>query len=209
MKETHHGPRRRAAAVAAFGLVEPSEGAQALLQAWFDRQSPVAIVQQDLSILATNAACAQLLSTGDEIRVQDGRLACQQEAHSEALRAAVSSIGASPILWTCPAKQIGQFWVMRVESLSTTTTTAVSITMNTTAKPAQRIWADLSIPFQLTRSERRMAQLLYEGLSVSDAAEQMQITVETARTHIRRLYQKTGAVSREKLHGLLTPFQSQ
>ena len=53
-----------------------------------------------------------------------------------------------------------------------------------------------------------MARYLFEGQTATELAVTMGITVETARTYIRRIYLKTGASSREKLHSVLTPFQT-
>ncbi|MFN2425502.1 MAG: helix-turn-helix transcriptional regulator [Candidatus Binatia bacterium] len=49
--------------------------------------------------------------------------------------------------------------------------------------------------FHLTVAEARVAQLLVSGQSVSESADLLQIQLTTARTHVRRLLEKTGAKS--------------
>ena len=50
----------------------------------------------------------------------------------------------------------------------------------------------LAKTFGFTRAEARLSQLLASGNRVEDAAEQLGITVNTARTHVRRMLDKTG-----------------
>ena len=45
--------------------------------------------------------------------------------------------------------------------------------------------------YKLTRKEAMFATKLYEGKSVEKAAEELSITYETARTHLRRIFSKT------------------
>jgi DNA-binding CsgD family transcriptional regulator len=50
--------------------------------------------------------------------------------------------------------------------------------------------------YRLTPREAAVAEKLFEGKSVAKAAEELTITYETARTHLRRVFSKTG-VSRQ------------
>ena len=50
----------------------------------------------------------------------------------------------------------------------------------------------LAKAFGFTGAEARLAQLLASGNRVEDAADQLNITVNTARTHVRRMLDKTG-----------------
>jgi DNA-binding CsgD family transcriptional regulator len=52
--------------------------------------------------------------------------------------------------------------------------------------------------FGLTRAEARLAMRLTEGLSLDDAAEKLGMRLNTARTHLRSIFSKTG-VSRQGL----------
>jgi DNA-binding CsgD family transcriptional regulator len=47
--------------------------------------------------------------------------------------------------------------------------------------------------YQLTPAEARLMALLAEGKSVTEASEELAVTVNTIRTHLKRLFQKTGA----------------
>jgi DNA-binding CsgD family transcriptional regulator len=53
--------------------------------------------------------------------------------------------------------------------------------------------------YTLTPREAAVADKLFEGRSVAKAAEELAITYETARTHLRRVFSKTGASRQTEL----------
>ncbi len=57
--------------------------------------------------------------------------------------------------------------------------------------------------YQLTPAEAKLAELLSLGRSVSDAARELGITINTARTHLKHLYSKTGTSRQSELVRLL------
>lgn len=63
---------------------------------------------------------------------------------------------------------------------------------------------DLAIAFGLTRGEKRLAELVAGGLGLKEAAETLGITRNTVRTHMKRVYAKTGVHSQADLVRLLS-----
>jgi DNA-binding CsgD family transcriptional regulator len=57
--------------------------------------------------------------------------------------------------------------------------------------------------YQLTAAESRLAELLMQGETVVGAAERLGISHNTARTHLQRIYQKTGTKHQSGLVRLL------
>jgi len=57
------------------------------------------------------------------------------------------------------------------------------------AQPSAEIVAGL---FQFTPAETRLALLLAQGIRLEGAAAQLKITMNTARTHTRRMLDKAG-----------------
>ena len=57
----------------------------------------------------------------------------------------------------------------------------------------------LAIFFGLTPAEAQLAQALCQGLSVSDIAAQLSVSVHTARTHLRNIFNKVGVHSQHAL----------
>lgn len=77
------------------------------------------------------------------------------------------------------------------------------------AHPEARIdYVDLREPFGLTVTENRIALLLLDGLSVTEIAKSRGASVETVRSHVRAIYEKTGSSSREVLFSRLRHFQA-
>ena len=63
--------------------------------------------------------------------------------------------------------------------------------------------------FDLTPSEARLASQIATGISLDQCAAQLGITLETARTHLKRVFSKTGTSRQgELIHLLLSSLQS-
>ena len=68
------------------------------------------------------------------------------------------------------------------------------------AQPSQELVRRL---FGLTRMEAQLAMLLTEGLTLDEAAEQMNVRRNTARTHLRSIFCKTGVTRQTMLVRLM------
>ena len=62
--------------------------------------------------------------------------------------------------------------------------------------------------FGLTKSESRLAKLIADGRSLPEICEEMEITVNTARTHLKRVFAKTDTSRQTELLKLLSGFPS-
>jgi DNA-binding CsgD family transcriptional regulator len=60
--------------------------------------------------------------------------------------------------------------------------------------------------FGLTKSESRLAKLIADGSSLPEICEAMEITVNTARTHLKRIFAKTDTSRQTELLKLLSGF---
>ncbi|RZJ01350.1 MAG: LuxR family transcriptional regulator [Brevundimonas sp.] len=180
-----------------------------LLAQWFQVWgAPAFMVSTDLTLIAANAEGRRLLDEHGDIRLSEGRLWLSHMAQMDTFRAFLAGLGDAPKVWPVARSDEEGFWVLRAHRLTGTAGTAFSLVLTDSAAPPARFWADLSVPFLLTPAEERVARYLFEGQTATELAMTMGITVETARTYIRRIYLKTGASSREKLHSVLTPFQT-
>ena len=66
--------------------------------------------------------------------------------------------------------------------------------------------ADLEQAFGLTRTEARVARHLFCGHTAEETADDLKVSLDTVRTHIKRAYAKLGVSSREHFFHKLTPF---
>ncbi|MBL8291281.1 MAG: helix-turn-helix transcriptional regulator [Bryobacterales bacterium] len=57
--------------------------------------------------------------------------------------------------------------------------------------------------YGLTRREAAVAAKLADGVAVEELAKQLGIRYETARTHLRRIYEKTGTSRQSELVSLV------
>lgn len=180
-----------------------------LLTHWFQTWgTPAFLILADLSLIAANSEGRRILDVHGDIRVSDGRLWLPHPSDMERFRAFLLSVQDAPKVWPLARSDEEGFWVLRIQRMTTPDfPVAFSLLLTSSARQQTRFWADLSVPFLLTPAEDRVARHLFEGHTASELAVEMGITIETARTYIRRIYQKTGASSREKLLSALAPFQ--
>ena len=69
-------------------------------------------------------------------------------------------------------------------------------------------YVDLDIAFNLTRSEHRVLLQLADGRSAEEAARNLGVATETARSHIRQIYAKLNVSSREELFSRIRPHRA-
>lgn len=69
------------------------------------------------------------------------------------------------------------------------------------------LFADFRGVYGLTESESQAALALFRGQTVVEIAKDRNVSVDTVRTQVRKLYAKIGAQSREKLFKMLMPFR--
>ena len=58
--------------------------------------------------------------------------------------------------------------------------------------------------YRLTLAEARVAIMIYGGDTVADAARRLRVSRNTVKTHLRRVYQKTGISRQAQLFQLMT-----
>jgi DNA-binding CsgD family transcriptional regulator/PAS domain-containing protein len=80
------------------------------------------------------------------------------------------------------------------------TPTPMAVALITDPERQRPVSTDLLVQmYKLTPKETAIAAKLSEGKSIEQAAEEMAITCETARTHLRRIFSKTGTSRQTEL----------
>ncbi len=82
-------------------------------------------------------------------------------------------------------------------------TPAVVVFVTDPESKPERLPRTLARLYQLTTAESRLAELLMQGETVVRAAAQLGISHNTARTHLQRIYQKTGTTHQSDLVRIL------
>ena len=178
--------------------------------AYFDHQAatsrtPVMLVGADLDVLWTNAAALGLSSRRCQISLGDDRLILSPSRHEDGLRAFLAEMGEDPGAWVFDADEA---WLVRVDPISPADAPpAWLLTWQLMDGEDRYLWADLGAHLNLTPSETRILRSLLDGSSVDETAAQLSISVQTARTHVRRIYAKLDVSNREQLFAVALPYR--
>jgi DNA-binding CsgD family transcriptional regulator/PAS domain-containing protein len=166
-------------------------------------------------VLHANAAGNELLAEGDALRARNGRLSPSDLAAASALSLALEAAGNG----TLPsgdsghgialAGQGGDHFAMHLLPLvggrkrADGAAAAVFVQRTTQAMIAPDL---VGRAFGLTPAEQRVLAHIVEAGSVAEAAERLRVSETTVKTHLHRVFSKTGTARQADLVKLLTGF---
>ncbi len=156
-------------------------------------------------VMFVDEGAARLLDEGDGLKVARGRLTGVKEREALCLsrlllRAGVRGARSSAEAPPCGAMKVerrgGSLHLIVMPPTEATARTgiphdAVVYLRNPAHPPASRALA-LQQLFALTPTESRLADLLLAGKIICEVADEMRITKETARYHLKHVFSKTG-----------------
>lgn len=155
------------------------------------------LVSEELEVCWINAAALTLAARPGVFSVASGRLILPVRAQEEDFLAFLVKLK-GPGVWRLRTGE-GR-WLIRAEPIAPPEAPrAFLLSLHPMDAADRYLWADLSGGTGLTPSEARVVRLLAEGLRLDDAAARLEISVQTARTHVRRSYLKLGVASREEM----------
>jgi DNA-binding CsgD family transcriptional regulator/PAS domain-containing protein len=173
----------------------------------------IILVDERLTILHTNGRAQQMLELGDPIVKVSGRLTLREEMSHNALSAAVGASqvktggrssgiptrrndGSLLLVHTFPLKgrAIRNNIAMRA-------TTAVIVASS--AGPIDLDSEALALLYDLTPAETRIVGYLVDGLNMSEIAVRLGVAPSTVKTHVLRIYEKTGTHRQAELAALM------
>ncbi len=199
---------RRAAAIAR--ILENSVARAATFEAALDATRAGAIlVGDDMRIIHANSAAEEMLGRGDPIHVSNGRLRLTAELMPGHLDAAVSAASDGPGAIGrqgigIPARRgdgtplVTHVMPLEMRQGGRAGADAVVFVADTGgAEPAPS--ESLELLYGLTPAETRAFELVTSGQSSEAIAHAMGIATSTLRTHLLRVYDKTGRHSRTGL----------
>jgi DNA-binding CsgD family transcriptional regulator len=162
------------------------------------------VINRDWEIKWANALARALISNSDPIEVVDGSLRfCNRDGGRTLMRVFDDSRGeGEEVAIPIPAKS-GVF-IARLSSLAMR-----HYDLLLTIEPVRqkRSFARFDLLFSLTESEYRVALNLLDGRNAVESAKSLSVSVETTRTHIKRIYSKTATNTREGLLSKLSIFE--
>jgi DNA-binding CsgD family transcriptional regulator len=206
------------------------ETERGLLRDIFD-QTGVGIVLLDKSgaVITENSRAAAILRRGGPIRVDQGQLRAPEtgddRALQQAIRHSVDRFDSSHFDGQ-PGGDVLSLWgrldgnsaqPMRVLIVPAEPAQVLTPSSRTTAAivhiidPAAAPRLDrptLRRVFSLSKTEAEVASHLASGLSAAEVAEQLHVSLHTVRSHLKKLFQKTGTTQQSALVSLILRFQT-
>lgn len=191
-------------------LPSPAIPARSEASPYFDHRAatgrtPEMLVGAELNILWVNAAALALTARRGEVSVGDNRLILSPRCQEDGLRAFLANLGEATGVW---ALQADEAWLVRAEPIVPVDRRPAWLLTWQAMKQADRyLWADIEVHLRLTPSETRILRSLLDGRSVEETAARLSVSIQTARTHIRRIYAKLGVSNREQLFAVALPYR--
>lgn len=166
-------------------------------------------VKSDLSVVHANQAGHQMINSGGPLRFCNGILRAKNKQASIALRDAVRSPTAAASAPTSSgfirldnddgdAPIVAYVKVLTVPA-GHSTLPSEPVASIFIAQPQRKSTAwthSFASAFRLTRAEQRVLDLILDGETLAGTAARLGIAISTARTHLRKIFEKSG-VSRQ------------
>ena len=161
--------------------------------------APVIMVDPKQRIVHSNTAGRELLTEGKTLSSVRGMLTAGDSRKQESLRQATSApdLDARSLML---ASDEGPLTIATVLPLTSGLRAAharplsasAAVFVHSQSSFGDNLLTALAAAFGLTGAEARVLAALLEGLSVADTAARHQISVNTLRWHLKRLFEKTG-----------------
>ncbi len=177
------------------------------LQHWAENHAaPMLLITSDLTVLWCNTAAQTFRDRWPTIGVDAGRLFLAERSRTNALRDHIATIELAAVAWVCDLAETR--FIFRIEPVRPEgQDSAYLVTIQPMDDAERYLWADMAAAFGLTVSENRVVRRLISGQSVEALARDLSISIETVRTHVRRVYAKLGVNGREQLFSAVLPYR--
>lgn len=169
---------------------------------------PSCIGDRNGRLLWLNEALADTLADNDLCRLDGSDLVFLDDNQHTRFLEFLAGLDSSPKAFLARNGKDQNHLILRCEVLRPThCPEAVAFMFFDSRRKPVYVWSDFGAVFDLTARESVIAQRLVDGVGLSDLAAQLGITDETIKTHLRRIYAKIGACSREQFYVKLLPFR--
>lgn len=164
---------------------------------------PVLQLDLDGRVLWMSGDADAALNEDDDLVIRNGRLRIRDAAADARLQAAIqwaakidrflmARRGAMPIVIDAGEGLPTKIWWVIAES-------GMILFLFGSARLAEERLEEAAVVFGLSPSQLRLAQRIVEGLSLVEIAEAGGVSVNTARTHLKRMFEKVGVHSQPAL----------
>lgn len=178
---------------------------------------PIIVVDRERNIQSANYAAERLLMKADGLIAQAGKLGARRQQDTRAIEDSIADVLGATINFHNTANSIA---ITRYPSRDRYGLTFIPISYEATKdvlglksdnKPAVSIWVSVPNPalainaevfgrqYELTTSEICILGLLVQGHTTQEAADLLQLSKETIRTHLKSIFHKTGTNRQSQL----------
>jgi DNA-binding CsgD family transcriptional regulator len=169
---------------------------------------PVGVILADSTgaILYTNAAAAEAVHRDDGLHVHHNQLTALNRGEDLRLRALIGGRRSGGVLISHPErKHPYQVWVVPLHATRSTRSRCVATLVFVCDSEHARTDAEevLEDFYDFTPSEARLANQLMNGATLSDSASALGIRLQTAKSHLKRIFSKTHTQRQSELVHLL------
>lgn len=180
------------------------------LAAWTETfRTPAFVCSSEYHVLWSNSAAITMFEAGEPFLLSGSRLQVADKAQAASFQSFIADLESKtePGAWIYRADHEASLLIrgdaVRVQGQAP----AVGLMIYATGAQARYVWGDFGRLLGLTSAETGVVKRLVGGETVDIIAENLIVSVETIRTHIRRIYNKLNISSREQLIFLINPFQ--
>jgi DNA-binding CsgD family transcriptional regulator len=177
----------------------------------------IVLVDETMAIVHANSNAHEMLSTGDPIQETSGRLTLREELSHNALSAAVTSGTYSKLgrrgAGIPTRRRDGSPLLVHVLPLTggrirpgVASRACAAVLVALAPEPIRLSSEALGLLLDLTPAEVRVMELACDGFSIADIALRLGIAPSTAKTHLQRVYEKTGTHRQGELVKLARQF---
>ncbi len=165
------------------------------------------IITPGLHLLWCNPEGRRLLDSDQDLAEVGRRLSFSQKSAGFAFGAFLEGLGDEPRAWVLARRDgCGECLIIRAVQFSIGRADAFILAISDTSQ-SRRLWADFGPALDLTGAEANLLKRLVDGATVKEAALELGVTLETARTHVKRAYAKLDVSSREEMFARISPFR--
>lgn len=176
--------------------------------AWIDYDfNPRVIVADDLTIIWANAAARSALARRRDVENRAGIFSAVNSQHQQPLIDFILAGGALVSSWCIERTDGDGQLILRTQRIDWGENGVFGVTFFGSGDDFVARFSNLDAVFGLTRTESGVLADLLQGQGAERIAGGRQVSIETIRTHIRKIYAKLGVATREALFRRVQPFR--
>jgi DNA-binding CsgD family transcriptional regulator len=183
-------------------------GMDSLVLSWMESDQTCRVVVDDaLDIVWANAAATAELSRNRGLDIHDGRLSAADPTQQVALVELFGRAASGPADCCLSCMEDDAHVILRIRPIGPPGAARLfGVTFRVSGPDYNARYLGLERAFGLTKAEYRILLRLLDGRTAEDAANDLGVGIETARSHIRQIYSKLRVRSREGLFRRILPF---